>query len=114
MMTNIFQAFKGLSSTLSSSVPQTTLAIIEGPANVRGENVIQADTKEPPSHTKGRMMTCKLKKIKLEKNKSLKEQQKQNEKIGLDPKTIISAKAGEKFKKASHTSSPQERAFTKG
>ncbi|GKA20038.1 hypothetical protein Tco_0699953 [Tanacetum coccineum] len=54
MMREIYQAFKGQSSTPSSSMPQTTLAITEGPANVGG-NVSQAntDTKEPPSHTKG-------------------------------------------------------------
>ncbi|GKB25915.1 hypothetical protein Tco_0865316 [Tanacetum coccineum] len=37
MMTEIYQAFKGQSSTPSSSVSQTTLAITEGPTNVEGE-----------------------------------------------------------------------------
>ncbi|GKF82001.1 hypothetical protein Tco_0243657, partial [Tanacetum coccineum] len=36
MMTEIYQAFRGQSSTPSSSVPQTTLAITGGPATVRG------------------------------------------------------------------------------
>ncbi|GJW62802.1 hypothetical protein Tco_0112137 [Tanacetum coccineum] len=56
-MTKIYQAFKGQSSTPSSSVPQTTLAINEGPENVGGDNVIHADTKEPPSHTEGEHVT---------------------------------------------------------
>ncbi|GJU25376.1 hypothetical protein Tco_1163997 [Tanacetum coccineum] len=56
-MTEIYQAFKGQSLTPSSSVPQITLAITEGPANVRGENVTQDNTKEPPSHTKGKHVT---------------------------------------------------------
>ncbi|GJZ25255.1 hypothetical protein Tco_0562714 [Tanacetum coccineum] len=37
----------------SSSVLQSTLAITEGPANVRGENVTLAVTEEPPSHIEG-------------------------------------------------------------
>nr|GEV42963.1 retrovirus-related Pol polyprotein from transposon TNT 1-94 [Tanacetum cinerariifolium] len=53
MMTEIYQSFKGQSLAHSSSVPQTILAITEEPANVEGDNVTQADTKEPPSHTKG-------------------------------------------------------------
>ncbi|GJS10751.1 hypothetical protein Tco_0367547 [Tanacetum coccineum] len=55
MMTEIYQAFKGQSSTPLSSVPQTTLAITKGPSNVKvgGENVTHVDSKEPPSHTKG-------------------------------------------------------------
>ncbi|GJV92643.1 hypothetical protein Tco_1540456, partial [Tanacetum coccineum] len=53
MITEIYQSFKGQSSASLSSMPQTTLDIIEGPANVRGENVTQTDTKEPPSHTEG-------------------------------------------------------------
>ncbi|GJV68938.1 hypothetical protein Tco_1484447 [Tanacetum coccineum] len=56
-MTEIYQVFKGQSSTPSSSVPQTTLAITEGPTNVGGDNFIHANTKEPPSHTEGEHVT---------------------------------------------------------
>ncbi|GJT99574.1 hypothetical protein Tco_1109913 [Tanacetum coccineum] len=41
------------SSTPSSSVPQTTLAITEATTNVGGENITQVDTKEPSSHAEG-------------------------------------------------------------
>nr|GEU70693.1 hypothetical protein [Tanacetum cinerariifolium] len=133
-----------------ANVSQTTLAIIEGPANVRGENVTQADTEEPLSYNKGENVTMEddIKKAKSDKAKeeptravpistvrpicltndeindhSKKEDKikkaakeakmyemtktevikvfhEEAEKIGLDPKTIISAKAVEKFKKA--------------
>ncbi|GJY80064.1 hypothetical protein Tco_0492815 [Tanacetum coccineum] len=53
MMTEIYQAFKGQSLTPSSSMPQITLAITEGPANVGVENVTPVVTEEPPSHTEG-------------------------------------------------------------
>nr|GEU46186.1 hypothetical protein [Tanacetum cinerariifolium] len=52
MMTKIYHAFKGQSLTPSSSMPQTTVAITKGPTNVGGEDATQADTEEPPSHTK--------------------------------------------------------------
>ncbi|GJU33669.1 hypothetical protein Tco_1182023 [Tanacetum coccineum] len=58
-MTEIYKAFKGQSSTPSSSVLQTTLAITEGAINVGGENVTQADTEEPPSHTEGEHVAMK-------------------------------------------------------
>nr|GFB50611.1 hypothetical protein [Tanacetum cinerariifolium] len=50
-LNDVIKTLKSLTS--SSSVPQITLAIIKGPTNVRGENVTQADTEEPSSHTKG-------------------------------------------------------------
>ncbi|GJT03665.1 hypothetical protein Tco_0838127 [Tanacetum coccineum] len=53
MMTEIFQAFKGQSSTPFSSVSQTTLVITEGLENVRRENITQVVTKEPLFQTKG-------------------------------------------------------------
>ncbi|GJV47429.1 hypothetical protein Tco_1437641 [Tanacetum coccineum] len=145
MITEIYQSFKGQSSASLSSMPQTTLDITEGPANVRGENVTQADTKEPPSHTEGEhaaieeeptnavpITTVKpteiptpeltneqiqahldkeekfkkaveeAKMFEMKKTEVIKVVQEDAEKIGLDPKKIISAKAGEKFKKAQH------------
>ncbi|GJU94211.1 hypothetical protein Tco_1318967 [Tanacetum coccineum] len=159
-----------LASTPSSSVPQTTLAITERPANVGGENDTQADTEEPHSHTKGehvameddtkkpesdkakeettravpistiipttrpnpkaiatddqpdiqtklvpastkvrpdpdapiliKKATKEAKMFKMTKTKVIKVVQEEAEKIELDLKKIISAKAGEKFKKA--------------
>ncbi|GJV72708.1 hypothetical protein Tco_1492703 [Tanacetum coccineum] len=47
------EATRVVSTTKSGSfsVPQTTLAITRGSANVRGENVTPVVTEEPPSHT---------------------------------------------------------------
>ncbi|GJX30780.1 hypothetical protein Tco_0240635 [Tanacetum coccineum] len=120
MMIEIYQAFKGQASTSSSSVPQTTLAITERPINIRGENDTQADTEEPSSHTEGKHVAIEddkaeeeptraehIKKaaeeakiFEMTRNEVIKVVQEKAEKIGLDHKKIISAKAGEKFKKA--------------
>ncbi|GJW90516.1 retrovirus-related pol polyprotein from transposon TNT 1-94 [Tanacetum coccineum] len=51
MMTETFQAFKVQSSTPSSSMPQTTLAITEGPSHVRGR-MSDRLTLKPPFYTK--------------------------------------------------------------
>ncbi|GKB11988.1 RNA-directed DNA polymerase, eukaryota [Tanacetum coccineum] len=53
MMTEIFNAFKGQSSsTPSRSVPTTTLAILKV-QQLLEENITHTATKEPPSHTEG-------------------------------------------------------------
>nr|GEV48607.1 retrovirus-related Pol polyprotein from transposon TNT 1-94 [Tanacetum cinerariifolium] len=69
MMTEIFQAFKGQSSAPSSNMPQTTLAITKRQLNVRGENVTQANTKEPPFYTEREHVSMEddAKKPKLDK-----------------------------------------------
>ncbi|GJR00831.1 hypothetical protein Tco_0523815 [Tanacetum coccineum] len=125
MMTEIYQAFKGQSSAPSSSVPQTTLAITEGPANklVSASKVIQEDQNEPirvPYMINGKMHYLtnddinahlekedkikkaaeEAKRLEMTKTKVIKIVQEEAEKIGIDPKKIISAKACEKFKKA--------------
>ncbi|GJS45794.1 hypothetical protein Tco_0595915 [Tanacetum coccineum] len=162
MMTEIYQAFKVQSSTPSSSMPQTTLAITEGPSHVRGrmsdrltlkppfytkeEHVaMDDDTERSPSMTKLisqpessqapkrtdkgkkiatddveslvklvpaskvvredpdepiRRKRTKSRRLEITKTEVIKIVQEEAEKIKIDPKKIISAKAGEKFKKA--------------
>ncbi|GKB11409.1 hypothetical protein Tco_0845332, partial [Tanacetum coccineum] len=52
MMTEIFNAFEGQSSSDPlSNVPTTTLVITKGPATVTGENFAHTTTEEPPSQT---------------------------------------------------------------
>ncbi|GJW36970.1 hypothetical protein Tco_0059890 [Tanacetum coccineum] len=51
--TNNTEAFKGQSSSAPSSSVTPTLALTNIPANVKGEDVINTATKEPPSHTEG-------------------------------------------------------------
>ncbi|GJW63693.1 hypothetical protein Tco_0115577 [Tanacetum coccineum] len=53
MITKIYQAFKGQSSSAPSSSVTQTLALTNIPSNVKGENVTNTATKEPPSHTEG-------------------------------------------------------------
>ncbi|GKC40019.1 hypothetical protein Tco_1052403 [Tanacetum coccineum] len=102
-------------------MPQTTLAITEGPANVGGESpkrtnkgkkiatddveslmklvpaskVVQEDPNEPI-----RRKRTKSRRLEITKTEVIKIVQEEAEKIKIDPKKIISAKAGEKFKKA--------------
>ncbi|GJZ67019.1 hypothetical protein Tco_0630259 [Tanacetum coccineum] len=53
MMIEIYQAFKGQSSSAPSSSVTPTLALTNIPANVKGENATNTATEEPPSHTEG-------------------------------------------------------------
>ncbi|GJX09755.1 hypothetical protein Tco_0199614 [Tanacetum coccineum] len=53
MMTKIYQAFKGQSSSAPSSSVTLTLALTNIPANVEGENATNTAIKKPPSHTEG-------------------------------------------------------------
>nr|GEZ31612.1 hypothetical protein [Tanacetum cinerariifolium] len=93
MMTKIYQAFKGQSSTLSSSVPQTTLVITKEPITIwRGENVTLVVTEKPPFHTEGEtkdMKTQDTNKEKVEK-----------EQVSEEPKHVVpisTAKPTENF-----------------
>ncbi|GKA87733.1 hypothetical protein Tco_0809497 [Tanacetum coccineum] len=53
MMTEIYHAFKGQSSSAPSSSVTPTLALTNILANVKGENATNTATEELPSHTKG-------------------------------------------------------------
>nr|GEX29204.1 uncharacterized mitochondrial protein AtMg00810-like [Tanacetum cinerariifolium] len=81
MMTKIYQSFKGQSSTLSSSVPQTTLVITEGPITIWGENVTLVVTEKPLSHTE--METKDMKTQDTNKEKVEKEQ------VSKEPKHVV-------------------------
>ncbi|GJX07440.1 hypothetical protein Tco_0195372 [Tanacetum coccineum] len=160
IMTEIYHSFKGQSSAPLSSVPQKTLAITKGLANVRGRMSHRLTLKNIPLTLRGkgkailtddqpanqRKLVPALKEVhpnpdapilvpyeingkifhltdeqiqahldKEEKIKKAAEKaklfeitktgvikvvQEEAKDIGLDPKKIISAKAGEKFKKA--------------
>ncbi|GJT87201.1 hypothetical protein Tco_1068918, partial [Tanacetum coccineum] len=112
-------------ATPSSSVPQTTLSLTTGTTTVGGrENV----TEEPLSRVEGKGIATNTDKdssknlvpassivrpdpdepkaeeqerlLKITRPEVIKVVQEEAEKIGLDPKKITNAKAGEKFKKA--------------
>ncbi|GJX13984.1 hypothetical protein Tco_0205742 [Tanacetum coccineum] len=53
MMTEMYEAFKGRSSSALSGSVTLILALTHIPANVDGENATNTATKEPPSHTEG-------------------------------------------------------------
>ncbi|GJR00647.1 hypothetical protein Tco_0523631 [Tanacetum coccineum] len=53
MMTEMYEVFKGQSSSAPSDSVTPTLALTHIPANVKGENATKTATKDPPSHTKG-------------------------------------------------------------
>nr|GEW97379.1 retrovirus-related Pol polyprotein from transposon TNT 1-94 [Tanacetum cinerariifolium] len=53
MITEIYLAFKGQSSSAPSSSVIQTLALTNIPSNVKGDNATNTTTKEPPSHTEG-------------------------------------------------------------
>ncbi|GJV51890.1 hypothetical protein Tco_1447631 [Tanacetum coccineum] len=53
MMTKMYAAFQGQSSSAPSSSVTPTLALPDIQANVEGENANTTATKEPPSHTEG-------------------------------------------------------------
>nr|GEY70811.1 hypothetical protein [Tanacetum cinerariifolium] len=52
----IYKSFKGQSSALLSSVPQTTLAITKGPTNVKGKLLHRLTLKNLPLTLKGSML----------------------------------------------------------
>nr|GEX43011.1 hypothetical protein [Tanacetum cinerariifolium] len=60
MMTNIYQAFKGQSSSAPSSSVTSTLALTNIPANVEGENATNTTTEEPHSHTEAETEHLKM------------------------------------------------------
>ncbi|GKC36455.1 retrovirus-related pol polyprotein from transposon TNT 1-94 [Tanacetum coccineum] len=60
MMTKIYQAFKGQSSSTPSSSVTPTLALTNIPANVEGENATNTATEEPSSHTEGETKDPKM------------------------------------------------------
>nr|GEY27861.1 hypothetical protein [Tanacetum cinerariifolium] len=51
MMTEMYAAFQGRSSSVPSGSVTPTLALTDVPANVEGENATTTATEEPPSHT---------------------------------------------------------------
>ncbi|GJS87242.1 hypothetical protein Tco_0769878 [Tanacetum coccineum] len=60
MMTKIYQAFKGQSSSAPSRSVTLTLALTNIPANVEGENATNTAIKKPPSHTEGETEHLKM------------------------------------------------------
>nr|GEY68455.1 hypothetical protein [Tanacetum cinerariifolium]GEZ01711.1 hypothetical protein [Tanacetum cinerariifolium] len=76
MMSEIFNAFKGQSSSASSSsMPTTTLAIIEAPTTIEeGEDVTNTTTEEPSSHTERENKDMETKKEKTSNEKADKDQ----------------------------------------
>ncbi|GJW06763.1 hypothetical protein Tco_1569186 [Tanacetum coccineum] len=162
MMTEIYQAFKGQSSTPSISVPYTTLVITKGPTHDDTKKPESNKAKEEPTNAfpistvkptkkpittiisisqpdssqalkrtdkgkkiatndveslmyhltndeinehlekedKIKKVAAEAKRLEMTKTEVIKIVQEEAEKIGIDPKKIISAKAGEKFKKA--------------
>ncbi|GKC97464.1 hypothetical protein Tco_1167739 [Tanacetum coccineum] len=170
MITEIYQALKGQSSSAPSSSITPTLALTNIPTNAEGENTTNIATEEPPSHTEGETKDPKMailissiqptkpdedpskklvpastivhpdpneevkvpymingkmyyltdtemqayldkeeklrkaveeaRLLAISKPRVIKVVQEEAKKIGLDPKKITSAKAGEKLKKA--------------
>nr|GEU30165.1 hypothetical protein [Tanacetum cinerariifolium] len=89
MMTEIYQAFKGQFSIPSSSVPHTTLVIIEGLLNLTEEQIQAHMDKEEPI----KKVAEEAKRLEMTKIKVIKIVLEEAEKIRIDPKKIISAKA---------------------
>ncbi|GKA01001.1 hypothetical protein Tco_0673666 [Tanacetum coccineum] len=75
MITEIYHAFKGQSSSAPSSSVTPTLALTNIPANIKGENATNTATEEPPSHTEGETEICQAYKVtkKRELRKALEE-----------------------------------------
>ncbi|GKB37943.1 hypothetical protein Tco_0882885 [Tanacetum coccineum] len=93
--------FKGQASTPLSSVPPTTLAIIELPATIKGENDTHADTEEPPSHTEGENVAIEDDKAEEEPTREVALIKSSSKPPLTDPILKIPwQEAGEKFKKA--------------
>nr|GEZ65348.1 hypothetical protein [Tanacetum cinerariifolium] len=53
MMTEMYNSFRGQSSSAPSSSVAPTFALTNIPSNVKGENTTHTAAKEPHSHTKG-------------------------------------------------------------
>nr|GEU32685.1 hypothetical protein [Tanacetum cinerariifolium] len=53
IMTEMYNAFRGQSSSAPSSSVTSTFALTDNPTNVEGENATNTTTKESPSHTEG-------------------------------------------------------------
>nr|GEV70903.1 hypothetical protein [Tanacetum cinerariifolium] len=60
MMTEIYQDFKGQSSSAPSSSVTSTLALTNIPTNVEGENATNTTTEEPHSHTEAEIEHLKM------------------------------------------------------
>nr|GEX02633.1 hypothetical protein [Tanacetum cinerariifolium] len=121
MMAKIYQAFKGQPYSAPTGSVTLTLALTHILANVEGDNATNTATEEPPSHTEGETgdttMAIPISSIypTKEKMKKAEEETKllamsrpevmkvvreEAKKLGIDPKELISTKAGETFKKA--------------
>nr|GEX57883.1 hypothetical protein [Tanacetum cinerariifolium] len=50
IMTKMYNAFRGQSSSAPSSSVTSTFAITDTPTNIEGENATHTATEEPPSH----------------------------------------------------------------
>nr|GEV34703.1 retrovirus-related Pol polyprotein from transposon TNT 1-94 [Tanacetum cinerariifolium] len=121
MMAEIYQAFKGQSSLAPSGSVTLTLALTHIPANVERENATNTATEEPPSHIEGETEDQKIaipissiqpteEKMKksdeeaklfvMSKPEVIKVVREEAKKLRINPKKVISTKAGEKFKKA--------------
>ncbi|GKG44086.1 hypothetical protein Tco_0483179, partial [Tanacetum coccineum] len=53
MMTEMYEAFKGQSSSAPPGSVTPTLTLTYIPSNIDGENATNTSTNEPPSHTEG-------------------------------------------------------------
>ncbi|GJW82716.1 hypothetical protein Tco_0155861 [Tanacetum coccineum] len=96
IMIEIYQEFKGPSSTPSSSVLTTTLTLTEGPATLTNDEILahmEKDELIKKAAKEARLLT-------ITKPEVIKIVREDAEKIGLDTKRLASAQVGEKFKKA--------------
>nr|GEY49050.1 hypothetical protein [Tanacetum cinerariifolium] len=68
MMTKMYNAFRGQSSSAPSSSITPTFAITDTLVNVEGENATHTATEEPLSHTEGRLILTSKKSLKNQSN----------------------------------------------
>ncbi|GKC37302.1 hypothetical protein Tco_1049686, partial [Tanacetum coccineum] len=123
MMTEMYATFQGHPYSTPSGSVTPTIALTDIQAIVKGENANTTATEEPPSHTEGETEELRLaipislipsidkeeqikkaeeeaRLLTITKPEVIKVVQEETKKIGLDPKAIKRAKAGEMFKKA--------------
>nr|GEV84620.1 hypothetical protein [Tanacetum cinerariifolium] len=111
MMIEMYNAFRGQSSSAPSSSVTLTFALTNTPTNVEGENATHTSTEESPSHTEEiQEYWDKEEEIKkaeeearlnaISKTKVIKVVREEAKKLSIHPKEAITTKAGELFKKA--------------
>ncbi|GJW03670.1 hypothetical protein Tco_1562526 [Tanacetum coccineum] len=130
MMIEMYNAFRGQSSSAPSGSVTPTLALTNTQVNVKGENTNNTTTEEPPSHTKGETgdttmatLISSIHPTEIDKGKGIASESDEDslkklvkassiirpdpdelvreaKKLGIHPKDVITTKAGELFKKA--------------